>query len=266
MPIPKRFTPEVQQQVFDAYEQADRQSKGLGRRFNTKQDTINAILNNFGVDVARNRNKFSAETEAEIAKRYADGELPKELAQEYGCAPYTVRAIARRHGVTINPRGKRHRSFTDNEVAEMARMWQEGMSQAAIGRKFGAHQVIVSRVLKGAGYVPKPRQQVGDSHGLWRGGRTVSGDGYVLVWVPPDHRFADMRTRVGYIPEHRLVMAEALGRPLERSETVHHKNGDRQDNRLANLQLRQGKHGNGIVMRCKDCGSHNVEAAPISED
>ena len=67
--------------------------------------------------------------------------------------------------------------------------------------------------------------------------------GYILVRLPPNHPFISMCEVKNYVMEHRLVMAQHLGRPLEKWEIVHHKNGIKNDNRLENLELTcQGAH------------------------
>lgn len=74
----------------------------------------------------------------------------------------------------------------------------------------------------------------GEANPSWRGGISYSGHGYRLILVGKGEPMANNN---GYVPEHRLVMAEHLGRPLKRSEHVHHCNGDILDNRLENLEI-----------------------------
>ena len=75
-----------------------------------------------------------------------------------------------------------------------------------------------------------------NGHG-WKGGKTKHSNGYVLIWVDSISQFADMRDHHNYIFEHRLVMAQHLGRYLEGWEHIHHINGIKTDNRVENLRI-----------------------------
>ena len=86
------------------------------------------------------------------------------------------------------------------------------------------------------------RNGPGTRNPAWRGGRHITGTGYVEVWT--GERKPCGRPRYAF--EHRLVVERALGRRLLRSETVHHINGIKTDNRLENLELWQGGHPTGM--------------------
>ena len=82
----------------------------------------------------------------------------------------------------------------------------------------------------------------GPKNPAWKGGLTFfkrkgkyANQSIKYVRCPAE--FMDMARKDGYVMEHRLIVAMAMGRSLLRSECVHHANHDATDNRLENLML-----------------------------
>lgn len=77
--------------------------------------------------------------------------------------------------------------------------------------------------------------------------------GYVYIYKP-EHPNCKQG---GYIREHIYVMSNYVGRPLNKGETVHHKNGIKDDNRIKNLELWASSHPSG--QRAEDLVSYAKE-------
>ena len=97
------------------------------------------------------------------------------------------------------------------------------------------------------------RKLTGEKHPLFRGGKTIDPMGYVVlcskIWGINTGR-----------REHRVVIECYLDRKLCPDEIVHHKNGNRSDNRLENLEVlsradhNRTHHGRGQNVTCVQCG------------
>ena len=78
--------------------------------------------------------------------------------------------------------------------------------------------------------------------------KRISSSGYVLIKMP-GHPMA----RGGkWVPEHRLVMSQKLGRMLLSQEQVHHINGIKDDNRIENLTILSARD-HTMIDKCRGC-------------
>lgn len=211
---------------------------------------------------------FVREHGPEMRDRYEAGESFAAIARDMGLTKVTVRNAVFRNGGQKRlphetPQARRRQQ-------EVRRRYEAGESLLDIGASLGiSFSTARTDLIRAGGEtlamqgVKFPSRTGPDNH-QWKGGKHLNRDGYIMLWVESDHRFASMRPKRGpYVFEHRMVMAEAIGRALLPTETVHHVNGDKVDNRIENLQLRSGSHGPGSHFRCHDCGSQNVGPAEL---
>lgn len=84
----------------------------------------------------------------------------------------------------------------------------------------------------------------GSGNGNYKG-RSITTQGYVILTLEDGKRHPNAQA-TGRILEHIKVMSDFLGRPLEKGEEVHHKNGNRADNRIENLELWTRSHPTGV--------------------
>ena len=128
------------------------------------------------------------------------------------------------------------------------------------GKEFYCVPSRVGKFCSKTCYYESMRGFRGADHPQWKGGRFKRSDGYIIIRNPKE--------QTKFVLEHRVVMANHIGRELERTEDVHHINGIRDDNRIENLKLLS--HGAHKALHttkpaterafteveCKFCGKH----------
>lgn len=117
----------------------------------------------------------------------------------------------------------------------------EKIAMKSRGRKFSKeHKEKISKALRGRPFWGKPFEK-GEKHPRWKGGQTVSTQGYVYIYQPGH----PLCIKDVYVKRCILVMEKHIGRFLSSKEIVHHKGTkyplnsieNKQDDKIKNLKL-----------------------------
>ena len=99
---------------------------------------------------------------------------------------------------------------------------------------------------------------------------TCKGAGYRYCRTVPPHPKA---TPKGLYPLHRVLMENKIGRLLQRDEHVHHKDGDKRNDTIANLELLTAAQHTAehhprmpLVSLVCPCGARFMRTAPQAAD
>jgi len=190
---------------------------------------------------------------AKVEALLNDGLSRSEVADVLECNYSTVSRLLVESGRRAI---KKRKYLSAEETVTAVERYKAGHRLSDIASDLG---VTVSTVYNKA----KQHAKVRSAGRVYVGSRRMNANGYVVTSLRKSDPMYSMANQNGTVLEHRLAMARHIGRPLEDHESVHHINGQRDDNRIENLQLRQGAHGRGQHWRCCDCGSQRIEPATI---
>lgn len=125
---------------------------------------------------------------------------------------------------------QKHTRITKEITDGVLKHYAEHKSIIKASKAFGIGMATANRILKKNGIPRDGRFNTNNQN--WAGGKCMSG-GYVKIRDPLNV----MRDARGYVWEHRLVMAKHIGRPLHRTEVVHHIDENKCNNDISNLML-----------------------------
>ena len=226
----RKVIADYEHELRKAFERGDtliQMSKAFGF---APESLCNWFRHTLGQKAVLMRGRKTRRRSDEIVARYKAGETASAIAKELNVHVNTICTELRRvlghvpsqHRPTI----LKHRW---KEVAEMYRTGKYSMKKLAA--HFGCSKPAIAWCLRRClsteeirAIAPHTRQS-GKRHKNWRGGRTTTRDGHILITLDNGIR----------VSEHRQIAETVLGRTLIDGEQVHHANGQPGDNRQQNL-------------------------------
>ncbi|WP_454173149.1 hypothetical protein [Microbacterium maritypicum] len=90
----------------------------------------------------------------QIVEAYMAGGTVYDLAREFDCHRVTISAVLKRRGVTL-----RRLSPSDEQVSEMIRLYESGLSLSKVGERLGFNATTVLHRLRAAGHTSRSSYQ-----------------------------------------------------------------------------------------------------------
>lgn len=205
----------------------------------------------------------------EACRLYLGGDQLTDLGRRYGVHYTSVRKMLVRRGVEIRP--QRASPLTDADRDKIVDLYladelTNKEIMAAVGVAATNADNLLYSTLRMRGVQRKQPMTNMTGKKCSPGATQVDGDGYVVEKVDASWPYLGKMGGRGdgsWILQHRKIMAETLGRPLLRTEQVHHKDSNRANNAPDNLQLRLGGHGSGASYVCACCGSDKLKPVDL---
>lgn len=166
---------------------------------------------------------------ASLVAFYQSGYSQLQCAKMFDCSQSYVQVLLAREEIEI-----RFCPWKQERIDRCVALYQVGDSVSQVARLMKTNKRIVRKYLRRSKVRIRPHAEATgrmEKNGNWRGGRSVGEYIYLCKKEHPSANYA------GYVLEHRLVMEQHLGRFLDSEEVVHHKNGNKHDNRIENLEL-----------------------------
>lgn len=163
------------------------------------------------------------------------------IATKYGVSKKLIMNYMNRYEI---PRD--HKDSTD-KVQAIRFLASQGKTSTEIGEAITMSLNEVNRHIK--------------KHGIevtrYHKGYVKTDSGYILIFCP-DHPNSDKK---GYVRQHILVMTQQLGRALNGNEVVHHKDENKANNELQNLELMTDS--NHKSYHSKKPRKRNIQSEPL---
>lgn len=124
--------------------------------------------------------------------------------------------------------------FDQKQDEEIRQRYLNGETAKQIAISFGCYEQPILNSLKRTKTFRRKtwKRASGKQNGNWNGGvRWIKGYKHIKM---PDHHLA---RQDGYVPEHRLIMEQKLGRKLKQTEVVNHIDHNIRNNNESNLEV-----------------------------